>query len=195
MINLLATSGPFPIVLALTIGATACASALFVVRSRRRSTATDDAPDNVTGLKTRRRFDLDLDERARLGEQPTALLMIDVDEFVVLHDDHGPAVADTVLRKVGETISAHVRKNDVAYRYGVEEFSVLLPNTEPHTAAQVADRIRQAVSEADVPVRGRVTASVGVASGRAADVSTLIAKADAALADAKDAGCNRVAVR
>ena len=163
-----------------------------LVRSRRHEEVA--STDGLTGLKSRRRFDIDVDERERRGAQPTAMLMIDVDHFKTFNDAHGHAVGDEVLRLVGNAIGTQVRKDDVAYRYGGEEFSVLLPNTEHETAIAVAERIRDAITRIELPVRGRVTASVGVASGPASGVAATIQDADVALFKAKRAGRNQVAV-
>ena len=150
--------------------------------------------DSLTGLSNRRCFDTDVDERQRRGDGPTAMLMIDVDHFKSFNDTHGHSVGDDVLRRVSDAIRAQIRRNDVAYRYGGEEFAVLLPDAGEDVAAAVAERIRLATAAAELPVRGRVTVSVGVATGPSDTIGNTIDEADAALYRAKDAGRNRVAI-
>ena len=150
--------------------------------------------DGLTGLKNRRQFDTDLGRWMDGDERPTAMLMIDVDRFKAFNDTHGHAAGDDVLRRVGDAIGASVRSNDVPYRYGGEEFCVLLPDASTDAAGVVAERVRRAIESIDAPYETNVTASVGVASGPSAHLSTTALDADAALFRAKRDGRNRVAV-
>ena len=150
--------------------------------------------DALTGLKSRRQLDSDLGRWIDGVERPTAMLMIDVDRFTVFNDTHGHAAGDDVLRRVGDAIAAHVRSNDVPYRYGGEQFCVLLPDAGADEAGIVAERVRRAIESIESPYGTSVTASVGVASGPSTHLSTTAADADAALSRAKQDGRNRVAV-
>jgi diguanylate cyclase (GGDEF)-like protein len=150
--------------------------------------------DGLTGLKNRRKLDTDLGRWIEGEERPTAMLMIDVDNFKTFNDMHGHAAGDDVLRRVGDAIAANVRSNDVAYRYGGEEFCVLLPDANASEAGGVAERVRRAIESIEAPYGTNVTASVGVASGPSMHLSTTSATADAALFRAKRGGRNRVAV-
>lgn len=179
----------FPVALA-AIGLALGLLALWRGRGKHALASTD----SLTGLNNRRCFDVDVDDRQRRGDGPTAMLMIDVDHFKSFNDTHGHSVGDDVLRRVSDSIRAQIRRNDVAYRYGGEEFAVLLPNAGEEVAAAVAERIRAATAAAELPVRGRVTVSVGVATGPSDAINATIDDADAALYRAKDAGRNRVAV-
>ncbi|MGI9644085.1 MAG: GGDEF domain-containing protein [Ilumatobacteraceae bacterium] len=156
--------------------------------------ATIATTDGLTGLRNRRSLDDDLDHHGRFGDEQTAFLMIDVDHFEAFKDTHGHAAGDEVLGAVATTIGRTVRSGDVTYRYGGEEFCVLLPRTDDATASLVAERIRRAIETSHLPGEARVTISVGVAAGRADDLSTLIARADGALYSAKDGGRNRIAL-
>jgi diguanylate cyclase (GGDEF)-like protein len=150
--------------------------------------------DGLTGLKNRRQLDADLEAHTDQGAAPTALLMVDVDHFKSFNDTYGHSTGDEVLKQVADTVSACIREYDIAYRYGGEEFCVLLPNAYILDAVRVAERIRDAVEAIDLPVSAKVTASVGVASGSADDVMNVADHADRALYAAKAQGRNCVVI-
>ncbi len=157
--------------------------------------------DKLTGLRNRRLFDQYLTDeiaRARRGNDPLALLMIDIDHFKHINDTLGHIVGDQVLQTLGRLLFGQLRQVDVAVRYGGEEFVILLPNTDPRGAKLVAERIRRVI--ADHPLRltdGRevsLTVSIGIASYQGADDTPmrLVERSDLALYAAKQAGRNRV---
>ena len=125
--------------------------------------------DALTGLANRRTFELalarEVDRVARSGE-PALLLMVDIDHFKRVNDQHGHAAGDRVIRAVAQALADSVRPMDLAARIGGEEFAVLLPNCPPAFGPQVAARVRQRVARSvvhlppdDQPLS--VTASVG----------------------------------
>ncbi len=148
--------------------------------------------DPLTSLANRRKLESDLAqvERRRTSEGPVAFAMVDVDHFKSFNDTYGHAAGDEVLRRVAAVISGMVRDSDVVYRYGGEEFSILLPGATAEEARIVAERVREAVEGLDVP-GGRVTVSVGVADA-VGGLEGLALRADGALYAAKQAGRNRV---
>ncbi|WP_233221975.1 GGDEF domain-containing protein [Allosphingosinicella deserti] len=153
--------------------------------------------DPLTGLYNRRYMEDMLDRfvllSARTGT-PVGLVMIDLDHFKRLNDEHGHLLGDTVLRAVAQTIKEGLRETDIACRYGGEELIVLLPDCTLEDAAAKAETLRARV-EALSDIHGvRITASFGVAASPETDSSVrdLIASADAALYEAKHAGRNRV---
>lgn len=159
--------------------------------------------DATTALFNRRAFDLRLrDElgRATRYELPLALLMIDVDHFKLYNDTHGHPAGDRVLRTLGEILAgSQVRSTDTAFRFGGEEFAVILPHADAAAALSSAERVRAAVESAAFPQGGdqplgRVTISIGVATfpAQAEDARELVARADLALYEAKRLGRNRV---
>lgn len=150
--------------------------------------------DGLTGLKNRRQLDADLEAQLDRGSAPTALLMVDVDHFKVFNDTYGHATGDEVLKQVADTVSASTREYDISYRYGGEEFCVLLPNAYILDAVRVAERIRDAVEVIDLPISANVTVSVGVACGSAGEVMDVADEADQALLAAKAQGRNCVVV-
>jgi diguanylate cyclase (GGDEF)-like protein len=157
--------------------------------------------DGLTGLANRRRLDRDLPEAlawADATEGSVGFVMIDVDHFKTFNDTHGHAEGDRVLRTVGDLIRLNVREGDVVYRYGGEEFSVLLRDTTRDEVLSVAERIRAAVAGAGIEggetqPAGAVTVSVGLALVDGGDPEACMTAADGALYDAKHAGRDRVA--
>jgi diguanylate cyclase (GGDEF)-like protein len=159
--------------------------------------------DELTGLKNRLSLKLDLGTtRARIARhrERVGLLVLDLDRFKAINDERGHVAGDGVLRDVSRALMGALRPDDGAYRYGGEEFVVLLRLTRPGEALLAAERIRRTIENLDIPhpgnpPHGRVTVSVGVASmgpdDLAADDSAWVARADAALYRAKAAGRNR----
>lgn len=155
--------------------------------------------DAVTELRNHRYFQVRLREELQRSERynrPTALVMLDLDDFKRINDRFGHAVGDQVLRQVGQVLTRNARTVDVVCRYGGEEMAVILPETALEEAVQVAERLRQAVAhwrdERDTPIT--VSAGVAVYPDHVGQADGLIAAADAALYRAKRAGKNRVAV-
>ena len=160
--------------------------------------------DPLTGLCNRRRFVIaarrELDLAAR-HHQPLAVLLLDVDHFKLINDEHGHQVGDRVLMEVSRRCELALRATDVLARWGGEEFIVLLPNTPVEQAQLLAERMRQAISAtAQVQVRERsvrVTVSVGAAgakSDEARSLDELVSLADAELYKAKTGGRDRVSI-
>ncbi len=156
--------------------------------------------DGLTGLLTRRAFDEALDaevQRSRRMGEPFSVLMIDVDRFKDINDRNGHAAGDRALQHLGTLLAAHMRDIDRVGRYGGEEFVVLLPATTLPDAVVTAERLRQKVQSLPPRWQDRalaLTVSIGVSQWRAQsdDIASLLARADAALYRAKQAGRNCV---
>lgn len=156
--------------------------------------------DNLTSLPNRRQLD-DVVPRelaqAEQAQRSVSCAMIDIDHFKRFNDAHGHDAGDAVLRAVGKALKASVRDDNLVFRYGGEEFLMLLPGMDAPAAMERAEEIRQRIAALTVRHDGRdlgaITASVGIACApfhtRWQD---LVQTADAALLRAKQAGRNRV---
>ncbi len=158
--------------------------------------------DALTGLANRRHLKETLAFHfalARRGERPLAFVMVDVDHFKNYNDTHGHPEGDKVLRTLSDLLRKRVRQTDVACRYGGEEFAIMFPDTELAQAELAAEAIRKRVEYHDFPhgsqqPGGRLTVSIGVAAlaDEMQEPMDLVARADAALYEAKRTGRNRV---
>ncbi len=157
--------------------------------------------DPLTGTFNRRTF-LDLAEkeisRSRRAGSALSLVLLDLDHFKRINDQHGHVVGDDVLVRFSKIVQGCLRKQDLLVRYGGEEFCVLLPDVALDGALALAERIRQSVERTGFGGSGkplRVTVSAGVARlGRedSDDIAHLLKRADEALYGAKAAGRNQV---
>ena len=158
--------------------------------------------DGLTGLANRRHFDQALERehgRYQRTGAPLSLLMLDVDDFKQVNDHYGHTMGDDYLCAVARVLECSVaRATDLAARYGGEEFACLLPNMDHDSACALAERIRASVAELDLPNAAAdipyLTVSIGLATlqGGEHDAQALVARADAQLYIAKQAGRNRV---
>lgn len=160
--------------------------------------------DPLTGLGNRLRMEEDLKvlrARAERYNQTYCAILLDIDRFKSYNDAYGHQAGDEVLKKVAATIETHCRSGDTAYRYGGEEFLVVLPAQTQESGVAMAERLRRAIEELDISHTTKdppqvLTISAGVAATaqqREKDPESLIEEADEALYEAKKAGRNRVA--
>jgi diguanylate cyclase (GGDEF)-like protein len=160
-----------------------------------RVVATRAETDALTGLRNRGAFD---DRLAALmadpGVQPLVLVMLDLDGFKHYNDVHGHPAGDALLQAAGRAITASVRDRDLCFRYGGDEFALLLPGTDEESAEQIAERVRLAIAAIDTSGTPEVTASVGLGSAPrdAQTAGALVGATDSALYRAKGSGGNRV---
>lgn len=156
--------------------------------------------DELTGLLNMRGFSIAANRlfgQALRYSRAVSVLMIDSDNLKAVNDAHGHEAGNRLLRQLTRLVHAELRFTDVMARYGGDEFIVLLPETPPNGALEVADRIRDAVAGAPLEVDGKpvsCTVSIGIA-GYPADGNTLdavVARADRAMYQAKQQGRNRV---
>jgi diguanylate cyclase (GGDEF)-like protein len=157
--------------------------------------------DSLTGLPNRRALDDTfklLIAQAGRAATPLSVVLIDLDHFKDVNDSYGHERGDEVLAAVATTLKEGLRSSDFAARMGGEEFLVLLPNTDPTTAARVAEGLRASLAKTTVPGMQRaVTASFGIAGypAHGVDTGTLLRSADRAVYQAKRDGrdCVRIA--
>jgi len=155
--------------------------------------------DDLTKLFNSRHFYNQLENevnRYQRYKRPFSILMIDLDHFKRFNDTYGHLEGDRILRQVGRKITSCMRTMDTAYRYGGEEFTVLLPETDCEAAVTVAERIKDAVNRETTGLidESSVTVSIGVTEYSDADsISALIKRADKAMYVAKQRGRNCIA--
>lgn len=157
--------------------------------------------DTLTGLYNLRHV-LDMGERifeqAKKHHNPIAILIFDIDYFKVVNDTFGHSTGDAVLRKLADICRQSVRETDLLARYGGEEFIVILPNTPPTRALEIAERLRKGVETTafdDGKNKIHVTISIGIACQHNQELSfdSALKNADEALYRAKNEGRNRIA--
>lgn len=155
--------------------------------------------DGLTGLYNRRHFLTVLDQeiaRSRRHERTLSLLLLDMDHFKQINDEHGHPAGDQVLRQVAGLLRERIREDDVLARLGGEEFAVLATETNAEEAEKLADSLRQCIADAELNVEDKalkVTMSIGVAQLRDDEnSSSLMNDADQALYQAKSDGRDRV---
>ena len=161
--------------------------------------STQAATDELTTLYNRRYFDIRLLEetsRADRHEHQLSLIMIDADGFKSYNDKFGHPAGDRVLRHLGRVIRASIRKSDIPFRYGGDEFAVILPQCPVKDAARIAGKMVKAVIEIElndsqVQDLGGVTISCGVAQYAGA-LDRLVTDADKCLYAAKSKGAGKV---
>ena len=157
--------------------------------------------DPVTGAANRRYFaemvEAEMTRSSRYGK-PLSILMMDIDYFKEVNDAYGHQAGDIVLQALHKTCKIVLREVDTVGRWGGDEFAILLPETPPVIAAQVAERLRGAIESTVVPLEMRsplhFSVSIGCASCITKDdnMDTILNLADKALYDAKRTGRNRI---
>jgi diguanylate cyclase (GGDEF)-like protein len=159
--------------------------------------------DPLTGLFNRRFMEESLElelRRATRNQRPLGVIMLDLDHFKHFNDTFGHEAGDTLLRELGTFLQSNIRAEDIACRYGGEEFTLILPEGNAEVTLQRANFLREAIKRMDVKHRnqplGRITASMGVAlfpeHGRTRDA--LLTASDDALYRSKEEGRDRVTV-
>jgi diguanylate cyclase (GGDEF)-like protein len=155
--------------------------------------------DPLTGANNRANLEATLEREVSLAQRhgtPLSVIMLDLDHFKRINDRHGHATGDCVLRTLVARVGQCIRSSDALYRYGGEEFVIVLRSTDLRGAALLAERIRQAVESLTIECEAkglRVTVSGGVATlALGDDAAGLLQRADKALYRSKSGGRNRV---
>ena len=179
-------------------------SALGELESKNQLLSELNTIDGLTGVRNRAYQDqLLVSEwtRASRHKRPLSLLMVDIDHFKAINDNHGHQCGDAVLKQVAQIIQAHLKRpSDVVCRYGGEEFMVILPETDAEGACDLAESIRQTLADTEFDTGNcvlRLTVSIGVGccvpqTSGAEGIAALIGLADTALYAAKEGGRNQV---
>jgi diguanylate cyclase (GGDEF)-like protein len=155
--------------------------------------------DPLTGAGNRIALDKTLDREVELAKrhsQPLSVLMLDIDYFKNVNDTYGHAMGDEVLKQVVKSISSCIRQTDMCFRYGGEEFLIMLASADSAGAHRIAERIRCSIEEAIfIHEKGNlsITSCIGGSTLLATDtMHTICERADSALYKAKNSGRNRV---
>jgi diguanylate cyclase len=155
--------------------------------------------DGLTGLYNRKAFDTQVTVAVSKHSNVLCLLMIDIDHFKRVNDSLGHVFGDRVIRAIGTLLKRAVKGQDSVFRYGGEEFALLLPETTLEGACSVAEHLRAAVARSRIrrldsdEIVDTITVSIGVACCRAGESATnFIERADRALYQSKANGRNRV---
>ncbi|RTE85851.1 MULTISPECIES: diguanylate cyclase [Gammaproteobacteria] len=160
--------------------------------------------DDLTGLYNRRYFFEEGEKQlveAKHQQEPSCMLVLDLDRFKEINDEHGHPAGDEALTQVARLLSEEVRKTDLLARVGGEEFALFLPNTEANVATELAEKLRQCIQENPVQIKPgthtQLTISVGVYTDPVSQTpfSDIYHEADSQLYEAKKQGRNRVASR
>lgn len=167
------------------------------LKSKLQQSQKDALYDALTGLCNRRFFDSELE--SKLSLETLSLALIDIDHFKKLNDEHGHVMGDMVLKAIAKKLQNTCRNNAQVFRYGGEEFAVLMPETNQQSARHMADVMRRTIEKVTVKDRrtsatlGDITVSIGVAQKQIGDDATILfERADELLYQAKTLGRNRV---
>lgn len=154
--------------------------------------------DPLTGAGNRRAFEERLDDIVARNQRQhlnASLLMLDLDHFKRINDEHGHDVGDDILVAVTSLIRERIRVTDKLYRIGGEEFVIVMDGDLDDTAARLAEELRTRIEQARMPSRCRVTASIGLAQLKKSESQReWLRRADEALYVAKNSGRNRVSI-
>jgi two-component system cell cycle response regulator len=152
--------------------------------------------DPLTGIYNRLKFDDDINKWINLSERygnPFSIILFDIDDFKEINDKYGHLAGDSVAIKIVETISKTIRDTDIFARWGGDEFVLLLPNTDVQEAENMAERMRDCISNNLCDPIRNITCSFGVAAYEKNDtIQSLLNKADKLLLQAKASGKDRV---
>ncbi|WP_071393454.1 sensor domain-containing diguanylate cyclase [Bacillus tuaregi] len=151
--------------------------------------------DGLTGLANRRSFDLEINDLI-LRRTPFSLIMIDIDNFKIVNDEQGHLVGDDVLRFIASIMEDVSRKEDFCYRYGGEEFAILLRNKDVEDAYALAERLRLRLAYTPSPAGYPITISLGISTFQKEDKfpEDIIKRADKALYQSKREGKNKTTI-
>ena len=154
--------------------------------------------DGLTGLYQRKYFELRLEEelkRSQKYKHPLNLVMIDIDYFKRVNDEHGHLMGDAVLKEVASVFKKSIRLEDVVARYGGEEFVLIMPHTSVENMRKTGERLRTEIEEMEISgIRITISVGIGHFDGKEMDFNhrDLINRADRALYLSKKRGRNRV---
>lgn len=183
-----------------TLALTSCFTFLFAHNLQRSTRELEGLAmvDPLSGAGNRRQMESRLDDAIYLHGRyglPCGLIVLDIDHFKQINDSKGHLVGDEILVQLTDLFRSRLRHSDSVFRYGGEEFVVLLPSTRIGGASRIAEKLRALVASSVFPGTDQLTVSAGVAELRHGETQLdWLGRADAALYAAKQAGRNRVSV-
>ena len=150
--------------------------------------------DKLTDLLNRRAFESDIEEFN--SNESCSVVFIDIDGFREYNNKYGHHVGDMILKRVGSSINQAIREDDFAYRFGGEEFVLLLPHSNKETAFKIAERIRESVSAQDISPYPNINVSLGISNfpEDGQNLSEVLNYSDMALLSAKSNGKNKTVI-
>lgn len=170
----------------------------------RESLRNQSVRDPLTGLFNRRYMEESLERELRRfsrSQRPVGVIMLDLDHFKRFNDTFGHDAGDALLRELGHLLQTRTRKEDMACRYGGEEFVIVLSGASLEIAQERAEQLREKVKTLKVELRGHslgamtVSLGVAVAPHHGSTIAEILRAADLALYEAKKAGRDRVVVQ
>ena len=172
-----------------------------LLEQREAAAREESFTDALTNLGNRRFFEQHLKDLLRnpyMNNWRIAMVFLDIDNFKSLNDTFGHQEGDLALRQLAQIISSNIRENDIAFRYGGDEFIILLYGTEPNVSETIVDRIRTSFAEFCRPksqaIRRKISLSAGITQVCLRDsFSSVVERADRGMYQAKNAGKDRVA--
>ncbi|HEX3010566.1 MAG TPA: GGDEF domain-containing protein [Syntrophomonadaceae bacterium] len=152
--------------------------------------------DILTGVYNRRKFDEDLNliiDKRKHHDIPFSLILFDIDHFKSINDFFGHKIGDAILQRISDLAGENLRTTDTVFRWGGDEFIIILPKTDLEGARAVAEKIRNIIQKEDFGIEKKLTVSLGVGECLAYEnADQLIARIDKLLYQAKVEGRNRV---
>ncbi|SHF02524.1 diguanylate cyclase (GGDEF) domain-containing protein [Marinitoga hydrogenitolerans DSM 16785] len=152
--------------------------------------------DHLTGIYNRRYFEIRLKEeieRAKRTKNIFSLMLFDIDNFKMINDNYGHKVGDEILKKLVELIKSRIRKTDIFFRWGGDEFAIILPHTKLKEAKVLAEELRKTIYKTDFGINNRITCSFGITSyDQNTTFSEIVKKVDCLMYRAKKDGRNKI---
>ena len=155
--------------------------------------------DYLTGAHSRYASELLFEtemKRYKRGKQEFSIILYDIDDFKIINDTYGHLVGDKILKELTKDIHDELRDMDTLFRWGGEEFIVLMPNTDKTNSYEIAKRLKDKVQNSDFGLEQPVTISIGVTTvlEEDQDLGKIILRSDRAMYKAKELGKNRIEV-
>ncbi|WP_073073701.1 GGDEF domain-containing protein [Thermosipho atlanticus] len=152
--------------------------------------------DHLTGIYNRRYFEIRLKEeieRAKRNKSAFSIILFDIDDFKLINDSYGHEIGDKILKKIVDLVKSRIRSTDLFFRWGGDEFIILLPDTDLNNAKVLAEQLRQKIYETNFEINNNISASFGITSyTKGISLTELMKKIDFLMYEAKKLGKNKI---